>query len=344
MRLRAPGFLLLACLAFACTGAAAADWFPVAAHVDGKAMDYRASGPAAKPWRICALLPHLRDKYWWGVSWGLSEEAERQQVKLGIYQAGGYDAVDEQRRQFRECLRLGADAIILASSSFDGLNQEIDAAAARKVPVVDLVNGVSSQKVASRSLVSFTDMSVAAARYITTHAGGKRIKLAWFPGPEGAGWVNDAEKGVQRAFAAGAAQVIHAGYAPPESSRQMTLVRATMAAHAPDYILGNAVATEVAAAYLRSGHRQVGIVSFYATEPVISLIREGRVLAAPSDASVLQARIAIDLAVRILDRKPYPRRVSPVIEVLHAGNIDNYDLSRLFPPENMRFVQKPLPQ
>jgi protein TorT len=328
--------------------ATAADWFPVAAQVDGKTLEYRAAGPASKAWRICALLPHLRDKYWWGVSWGLSEEADRQKVKLGIYQAGGYDAVEEQRRQFRECLRLGADAIILASSSYEGLNQEIDAAADRRIPVVDLVNGVSSARVAARSLVSFTDMATTAARYISNHAGGKRLKLAWFPGPQGAGWVNDAEKGLQRAFPAGAAEIIHAGYAAPESTRQMTLVRKTLALHAPDYILGNAVATEVSAAYLLSNSQKSGakpgVVSFYATEPVIALIREGRVLAAPSDASVLQARIAVDLAVRILDRKPFPARVSPVIEVLDAGNIDQYDLSRLFPPQNLRFVQKPLPQ
>ncbi|WP_156455158.1 hypothetical protein [Janthinobacterium sp. B9-8] len=71
--------------------ALAADWFPAAVIADGKQIDYRPLDKATKPWRICTLLPHGKDKYWWGVSFGLLEEGKRQRIKLGVYQAGGYE-------------------------------------------------------------------------------------------------------------------------------------------------------------------------------------------------------------------------------------------------------------
>jgi protein TorT len=331
--------------AFCTTPALAEDWYPIAAIVDGKHTNYVPAGPASKPWRICALLPHLRDKYWWGVSWGLADEAGRQGVKLGTYEAGGYEHLDTQRKQFADCLAMKADAIILAASSQTGLNEQIEQAVKQGVPVLDLVNGVSSRAIAARSLVSFADMSAAAARYVLADARDRRIKVAWFPGPKDAGWVIDAQQGIERTFDATRVELQHAGFGPPELSRQMSLMRTVLETGSPDYIVGNAVAVEAAAAYLRAKPGNTArLVSFYATEPVIALIRRGRVMAAPSDSSVAQARIAIDLAVRMLDKKPFARRVSPVIEIVDASNIERFDLSKLFPNRSPRFFQQALPQ
>lgn len=55
----------------------AAEWFPAAVQADGQAVQYQPQAQAAQPWRICALLPHGKDRYWWGVAWGLDGEADR---------------------------------------------------------------------------------------------------------------------------------------------------------------------------------------------------------------------------------------------------------------------------
>jgi len=324
--------------------AAADEWFPVNTVSDGKVVAYQALAHADKPWRICALLPHAKDKYWWGVSWGLDTEAERLGVRIGIYQAGGYDHLDVQRKQFADCLGMKADAIVLAAISADGLNGDIARAARHGVPVIDLVNGVTSPDVTAKSLVDFADMSGAAARYLLTHAGARPIKMLWFPGPKGAGWVTDAEQGLARALQGQPVELIHAGYAPTALTSQMALVRELLQKHAPDYILGNAVSIEVASNYLKFyGRTATKAIAFYATEPVVELIEQGRVVAAPSDAPVLQARIALDLAVRALEKKPHAKRVGPDIEVLDARNVGKYDFSKIFPPPNQRFVQRALP-
>lgn len=322
----------------------AADWFPVNAVMDGKAGSYVALPRAQQPWRICALLPHARDKYWWAVSWGLANEAVRLNVRLGIYQAGGYQYLAQQRRQFADCLALKADAIILSAIATDDLSSDIARAVQQGVPVIDLVNGVSSKEVAARSLVSFADMSAAAVRHLLADAAGRPVKVLWLPGPKDANWVRDAERGLQRAIQGKAVELIHGGYAPTDPSSQMTLVREAFKKHSPDYVLGNAVAAEAASTYLSYGRATTAVIAYYASEPVIALIRKGRILAAPSDATVLQSRIALDLAVRVLERKPYALRVAPEIVVLTALNVGQYDMSWQLAPENQRFLQQALPE
>lgn len=324
--------------------AAAAEWFPVAANLDGKPGIYSALPRAASPWRICVLLPHARDKYWWGISWGLQEEADRLGVRVGIYQAGGYEFLDTQRSQFTSCISQRADAILLGAISADGLNKEIDAARAAGIPVIDLVNGVTSKAVTARSLVDFGDMASAALRYLLADADGRPVKVLWLPGPKDAGWVNDAEAALQRRLAGTQVELVHGGYAPPEASSQMALVRKHLQSYRPDYVLGNAVAAEVAANFAHYQDRSgMKVLAYYATEPVVELVKAGKVLAAPSDGTILQARIGLDLAVRAIEKKPHPLRVSPAIEVLDAESVRRYDLSRLLAPPFKRFTQRPLP-
>lgn len=330
-------------LYFLCGGAVAGDWYPANTVQDGRPLPYSPVAHAAKPWRICALLPHGRDKYWWGVAWGLHSEAQRTGIKLGIYQAGGYEFRDVQLKQFADCLAMQADAIILAAIAADGFDGAIAAAVAKGVPVIDLVNGVGSERVTARSLVSFADMSAAAARYLQAHARARPVHVAWFPGPKGANWVIDAERGLERTFKGTPVKLTHGGYAAPESNRQMSLVRPLLQKSAPDYILGNAVAVEVAATYIQYRKSSTRLIAFYASEPVVELIREGRVLAAASDAPVLQARIAVDLAVRSLEHAPFPRRVGPAIEILDAQVLKTYDVNKLFALPSMPFIQMPLP-
>ncbi|MRW84168.1 TMAO reductase system periplasmic protein TorT [Pseudoduganella sp. FT26W] len=326
--------------------APAAPWYPAQTVADGRHVAYRPLPRVHKSWRICALFPHVRDRYWWGVSWGLVDEARRQGVKLGLYQAGGYDNLAVQQEQFQACLRKGADAILLASLSADGMNDAIAQAAARGVPVIDLITGVSSDKVSARSLVRFDDMARAATRYLLSYSRRQQVSIAWLPGPRDAGWVRGAEAGMYQAIRHKSVTLQHGGYGPPELTTQMGLVRAILRADAryPDYFLGNSVAIEAAANYMHH-YPQVAsrAISFYATEPVLRLIAEGKVLAAVSDSPVLQARIGLDLALRILEKQPHAYSVSPKIEVIDAGNVAAYDLSRVYSPEYVRITQQALP-
>jgi protein TorT len=318
-------------------------WFPVTVLADGVSQQYQPLVKADKVWRICALLPHGKDHYWWGVAWGLSEEATRLGVMLGIYEAGGYDQPDKQRAQLQQCRQKKADAYIIAAIAADGLSQELQQLAQAGIPVIDLINGIDSEFVTSHSVVSFSDMATTALRFILQQSS-KPIRLGWFPGPKGAAWVRDADLGIQSLIQNGNISLINAGYGPPDAFHQAGLTRQFYQDHSSvDYVLANAVAAKAVAQYqLRNPVSQSPIVAYYANPAVIEMLQLQQLAAAVTDSPVLQARIAVDLAVRSLQGEKLPKRVSPQIEVLTPANLADFDLSRLLPPDEQWIIRREL--
>ncbi|MDT4833952.1 hypothetical protein FQZ97_675780 [compost metagenome] len=54
--------------------------------------------------------------------------------------------------------------------------------------------------------------------------------------------------------------------------------------------------------------------------------------------------MAVDLAVRALEGKQLPRRVSPRIEVIDRDNLKRFDISRLMPPSGHWMIRQELPE
>lgn len=340
MRIRI--FLLLAVLP--AMVAFAAPWYPVPVLADGKPLQYTPLDGASKPWRVCALLPHGQDRFWWGVSWGLSEEAKRLNIKLGIYEAGGYEHLDVQRRQFAQCRKLRADAILVAGTTATGLRQEIEDAVKDHVVVIDLINGIDSASVTARAVGDTAELSAMAARYILTHAEHLPVTVLWFPGPRQADWVANAEKGLRSVLTPAVANVIDGGYDVPEPSRQMTLIRAMFHVHRPDFVLANSVAAVSAARIIATDkNSRVRVVSWYANQPVVELIEAGKVEAAPSNNPALQARIGLDLAIRALEGKKHPFDVKVRPEMLDRLTLKRFQTEKLFAPPGTWMVLQPLP-
>ena len=79
---------------------------------------------------------------------------------------------------------------------------------------------------------------------------------------------------------------------------------------------------------------QIKVLAYYFTPGVYENIKRGRVLAAPTDSAVIQGRVAIDQAVRILEGKDYMKHVGPELYVIDSNNIDTFHYeSSLAPPD-----------
>lgn len=327
-----------------CCTTAQADWAPVQATVDGKAQRYTPLAKAQTPWRICALLPQGKDKFWWGVSWGLAQQAAQVGVKIGIYQAGGYDQPQRQKAQFEECLQLGAQAIILATIDSADISPQITKASQQGVPVIDLTNQNDHPQISAHVYSSTQAMAQMAANYLLASTTGKKPVVGWLPGPLNAQWVKKAETGLQRSLPAEKAQVVHGGYAPTDLSSQMTQLRALLARAQPDFLLLNAVAAEAAARLMPHQPVAVPIVAYYSNEGVLNALAHSKIKAAVTSSPVIEARISVDLAVRVLEKKPYPRVVNPPITLLTPENVQQFNRSQLNAPEQQWFIARPLPK
>lgn len=332
--------------------ATAADWFPYKAEAidppfaaDGKAkpVDYVPLPKASKKWDICVSFPHMKDAYWLGVDYGVVEEAKRLGVKMTLVEAGGYTNLSKQISQIEDCVARGANAVVIGAISADGLNGLIKSIAAKKIPVIDVVNGINSPDISAKSLVSFYTMGYSAGEYLAKKhpKGGAAAKVGWFPGPAGAGWVEAAHKGFMDATKDSALQVLDPKYGDTGKEAQSKLVEDVLQAN-PDiaYVAGTAVTAEASVGILRSRKLEdkVKLISFYMTPGVYEGIQKGRIMAAPADSMVIQGRVAIDQAVRLLEGKDLVKHVGPKIFVVDEANIKSTKRTDVLAPANFKAV------
>lgn len=322
-------------------------WFPYEAEkvtpafaADGTVapVTYTPLEKAEKPWNICVSFPHMKDAYWLGVNFGVADEAERLGVKMNNVEAGGYTELARQITQIEDCVSAGADAVVIGAISFDGLNNVIAEVTAQGIPVIDVINGVSSPEISAKSLVSFETMGAETGRYLAEKhpAGSEPVKVGWFPGPAGAGWVEAAHKGFMEAVAGSAVEVLEPRFGDTGKEVQLKLVEDVLQAN-PDvrYLAGTAVTAEAAQGVIRSRGLQgeVDLLSFYMTPGVYTGIQRGFIKAAPADSMVVQGRIAIDQAVRILEGKEFVQHVGPKIFVVDPDNIGSVSRTDILPPD-----------
>src|SRR5438046_4684792 len=145
---------------------------------------------AAKKWNLCVSFPHMKDAYWTAVDYGVVAESRRLGVKMQLVEAGGYTNLAKQVSQIEDCVAQGANAVIIGAISETGLNKLIDEITGKGIPVIDVINGINSPKLAAKSLVSFAQMGYQAGEeLVKKHTkGSKQEKGALVPGSYGVGW------------------------------------------------------------------------------------------------------------------------------------------------------------
>ena len=326
-------------------------WYPVEVDVwtppfnDTRQREQKLYTPlekAQKKWRISVFIPHLKDDYWLGVNFGLIKEARRLGISLSIYEAGGYDQLDVQRRQIEESLKEKPDGLIIGAISLDGLNDIVKKASDQGIPVLDLINGISSPHIMARAAVTYWDNGYQAGQYLLglQKAAGKSLAVAWFPGPKGPGWVAAGDKGFREAIAGDAIKILHTEYGDTGSVAQGKLIEAVLARDTAklDFIVGTTVTAETAVKILRKRglKDKVKVLSYYYSPGVHRGIRRGDIVAAPSDLQVLTARIAVDVMVRILEGQDYFKHVGPKVQVVDGSNIRTWDSSTTLAPRGFR--------
>jgi periplasmic protein TorT len=343
-----------ATLALASLGAyaQAKKWYPFAVEEHNPPFDmsspvkevmYEPLQKADKKWNICVSFPHMKDAYWLAVDYGVSEEAKDLGVTMHLFEAGGYTNLAKQISQIEDCVSQGAQAVDIGAISFDGLNETVKRLHEKNIPVIDVINGMSSKDISAKSLVSFETMGYKAGEYIAKlhPKGSPEAEVAWFPGPPGAGWVEAGNKGFNDAIKNSALKNVATKYGDTGKEVQLKLVEDVLQAN-PNikYIAGTSPTTEAAVQLLRERNLsdKIRVIAYYFTPGVYDNIKAGRVMAAPTDSAVVQGRVSIDQAVRILEGKPYLKHVGPKIYVIDKSNINSFDYASSLAPADWKPV------
>ncbi|MDO8984108.1 TMAO reductase system periplasmic protein TorT [Cypionkella sp.] len=324
--------LFASCAVFASQSARAESWqleaptVPFDDDSQTQPLLYQPLDHAAKPWRLCVLYPHLKDAYWLSVNYGMVEEANRLGVSFDLYEAGGYPNLDRQIEQVKACGKRHMDALIIGPVSYDGLSPAV-LDIAQQMPVIAAVNDMDDAGISAKASVSWREMGAAAGRAIAQRhpKGSPAVKLAWFPGPKGAGWVQFVEQGFFEALAESSAQIVATRYGDTGVDQQVLLVEDILdSVPEVNYLVGSGPMAEAAVSILRARNLtgRIGIVSTYVSHGVYRGIKRGRILAAPTDFAVLQGRLAVELAVRAIEGNLTIRHAGPRIVTLTPENID----------------------
>lgn len=290
------------------------------------ARAYQPLDHAERRWRLCVIYPHLKDAYWLSVNYGMVEEARRLGVSFDLYEAGGYPNLARQIEQVEACGKRKMDALILGPVSYEGLTPSV-LTISRQMPVIAAVNDMDDAGVTAKSSVSWREMGAAAGREIARRhpKGSAPVRLAWFPGSKGAGWVKFVERGFLEAIAESSAVIVATRFGDTGLEEQVLLVEDVLdSVPDVDYLVGSGPMAEAAISVLRARglSDRIGLVSTYVSHGVYRGIKRGRILAAPTDFAVLQGRLAVELAVRAIEGKLTIRHAGPRIVTLTPENID----------------------
>lgn len=291
-----------------------------------QSQTYQPLERAAQNWQICVIYPHLKDAYWLSVNYGMVEEANRLGVSFDLYEAGGYPNLARQIEQVNDCGKRKMDALILGAVSYAGLTPAV-VEISRQMPVIAAVNDMEDTGISAKASVSWHEMGAAAGRVIAQRhpKGSPPVRLAWFPGPKGAGWVSFVEGGFLEALAESSAQIVATRYGDTGLEQQVLLVEDVLNT-VPDleYLVGSGPMAEAAISVLRARGLtdDIDVVSTYVSHGVYRGIKRGRILAAPTDFAVMQGRLAVEFAVRAIEGNLTLRHAGPRIVTLTQANID----------------------
>ena len=298
-------------------------------------VSYEPLERARQPWRLCASYPHLKDSYWLSVNFGMVEHASRLGISLEIVEAGGYLNLEKQKAQIAACAK-SADALIVGTVSYDGLTPLLRDLSQEK-PVIAAVNDIADEGITAKAGVSWVSMGESIGRYFATlhPKGSPPVKVAWFPGPKGAGWVSFVQEGFDRAMQESSADIVAIEYGDTGFEAQLLLLEEVLEQHPDiDYVIGSAVTADAAVSLLRAKNLtgKVGVLADYFTHGTYRAIRRGKVIAAPTDSPVLQGRLAVDQAVRALEGTLTLRHAGPAIRMIDQANIQHGDIAESLAP------------
>lgn len=341
----------LLALTVAAGAASAGDWAPLkvnartSAQAPVQTADYRPLDKATQHWSICVSFPHLKDPFFVAANYGMVEEARRLGVRMQTMDAGGYTGLNTQISQIENCVAGGAQAVVMVAIAADGMNNLLARLKTKGIPVVDAVNGVTSPDTGVRVLTSPRDEGMRAGQYLAAKhpAGSKQVKVAWLPGPAGAGFVEAFNAGFQEGIKGSAVVIAETKNGDVGKEVQARLVEDLLQTHKDlDYIAGTAVMAEAAVPLLKA--RKIGdkvkLVSVYMTPGVYELVKAGDVEAAGVAPVALTGRIMLDSAVRLLEKKVEFTDVNTLGRVYTKADIGSFDVHSVLAPASFKPVFK----
>lgn len=304
-------------------------------------INYSPQDKASKPWKICALFPHMKDTIWLAMNYGIVEEARRQGAAVTIYQAGGYENLPKQLAQFDDCMASNFDALIVGAISEAGLARKFNEAKKVGKPVIAVLNPVDKAPTTSKVFADNVVMGQQTGQYLADAAGGKVSKIVALPGPAGSGWAEQFAQGLKNVVTKNSKlELLDEKFGDSGVAVQLGLVQNALQAYPDVNVLwGNAAMVEAAiGAVQEAGRNDVKLIAAYENQAMLDALRNGQILGFATQYPVLQGRLSVDLAVRALEGQKVPAFLSPIPRMVSKESLADIDMSAVLAPSDYKAV------
>jgi protein TorT len=319
-------------------------WWPFKVDDASSGKDVEAEyvplAKADKPYTLCVLFPHLKDSFWLAVDYGIAEESRQLGVNMNLHEAGGYENLTKQLAQFDDCLASHADAIIIGGVSEGGMGQKYTEAMAKGIPVISVAVPVSHTKIAGKVYADFETMGDVGGKYLLSYLKGKPAAVVTFPGPAGAGWPEGMNDGFKAAIAGSNVKLLGEKFGDTGVQVQMQLIQDALQAY-PDMnvIWGAAPAVEAAqGAVAQAGRSEMLIMSSYENQAMLDATKRGDILGFATQFAVANGTIAVDQAVRAIEKQPMMTFAKPIPEMVTKDTLATVNLTLTFAPADFKPV------
>lgn len=306
---------------------------------NAEAITYTPQDKADKPWRICALFPHMKDTIWLAINYGITQEAQRQGVGVTIYQAGGYENLPKQLSQFDDCMASDFDALIVGAISEAGFARKFQEAQKAGKPVIAVLNPVDKAPTTSKVFADNVVMGEQTGKYLAEAAGDKPSKIVALPGPAGSGWAEQFLEGLKNVVAENdKLELLDEKFGDTGVAVQLALVQNTLQAYPDVNVLwGNATMIEAAiGAIHEAGREDVKLISAYENQAMLEALKSGEILGFATQYPVLQGRLSVDLAIRALQGEKVPAFLSPIPRMVSKESVADIDMSSVLAPASYK--------
>ncbi|MBO0663114.1 TMAO reductase system periplasmic protein TorT [Jiella sp. MQZ9-1] len=312
--------------------------FPIYDSSSGtpKDAEYTPLDKAEKPYNICVLFPHMKDSFWVAVAYGIVQQAKAEHVNMNLYEAGGYENLPKQISQFDDCMASGADAIVIGAITGAAFKQKFAEAKAKGIPVVGVTNPMPKDALPAANYVDFVDMGSVTAKGLIANLGkDEEANVVTFPGPAGSGWAEDFEKGFEETVKDQKnIKILDKKFGDSGVAVQLRLVQDALQTYPNmNVIWGTAPTAEAAIGAVQlAGRPDMKIISSYENQAMLDALNNGQILAFATQYPVAEGAIAIDQAVRLLEKKPVIKLVQPKAKVIDQNNVKSLNMDLVLAP------------
>ena len=314
--------------------------FPVYNFDSGSAVESSIEPVAAstRKWRLCAILPHMKDGYWISVDYGLVDESRRLGVELTILQAGGYSELAKQVSQYDDCVASGADAVLIAPISESGLEKKIAENAENGLVQIGFVNPIHTSPTTSKIFVDYATKGRQTGAFLAEKLGEAGGNVVALPGPQGSGWAEAYMDGFREGLDGSSVEILAEKFGPAGVAESLTLIEDSLQSFDNlNAIWGGAPAAEAAiGAVEEAGLEDIVIVASYENQTMVDSLVAGEVTAFGSEFPVMQGRIAVNLAVAALQGDEVPNYLEVIPLMVTVDNVADVDLTTVLAPKGFQ--------